>query len=111
VASENERRSRQRTATIHREQTAKNATNAFKNSNNPNVLGFKHLVDIEGVTGSIPVAPTININDLAFPPNRHSNDNGNDCPMPLWVSFLRRLFQRCFDGPGDGARRSIPAFS
>jgi hypothetical protein len=50
---------RQRTATIRREQTAKNATNVFRNSNNPNALGFKHLVDIERVTGSIPVAPTI----------------------------------------------------
>jgi hypothetical protein len=55
---ENETRSRQRTATIRREQTAKNTKNAFKNSNNLNVLGFKHLVDIEGVTSSIPVAPT-----------------------------------------------------
>jgi hypothetical protein len=37
----------------------KTATNAFVKSNNINILGFKHLVDIEGVTGSIPVAPTI----------------------------------------------------
>jgi hypothetical protein len=36
----------------------KNATNVFENSNNLNALDFKHLVDIEGVTGSIPVAPT-----------------------------------------------------
>jgi hypothetical protein len=59
AASENKKHLRQRTATIRREQTAKNATNLFRNSNNPNELGFKHLVDIEGVTGSIPVAPTI----------------------------------------------------
>jgi hypothetical protein len=44
---------------IRREQTAKNTTNVFGNPNKLNVLGFKHLVDIEGVTGSIPVAPTI----------------------------------------------------
>jgi hypothetical protein len=56
AASENKKHLRQRTATIRREQTAKNATNLFRNSNNPNELGFKHLVDIEGVTGSIPVA-------------------------------------------------------
>jgi hypothetical protein len=41
---------------IRREQTEKNATNDFKKSNYLNVFGFKHLVDIEGVTGSIPVA-------------------------------------------------------
>jgi hypothetical protein len=58
AASENKKHLRQRTATIRREQTAKNATNLFRSSNNPNELGFKHLVDIEGVTGSIPVAPT-----------------------------------------------------
>jgi hypothetical protein len=44
---------------IRREQTAKNTTNVFGNPNKLNVLGFKYLVDIEGVTGSIPVAPTI----------------------------------------------------
>jgi hypothetical protein len=33
--------------------------NVFKKSNKINLLGFEHLVDIEGVTGSIPVAPTI----------------------------------------------------
>jgi hypothetical protein len=47
----NEKCPRQRTATIRREQTGKNATNVFENSNNLNELGFKHLVDIEGVTG------------------------------------------------------------
>jgi hypothetical protein len=36
------------TATIRREQTEKNATNDFEKSNYLNVLGFKHLVDIEG---------------------------------------------------------------
>ena len=45
---ENEKRLRQRTATIRREQTEKNATNKFEKSNYLNVLGFKHLVDIEG---------------------------------------------------------------
>jgi hypothetical protein len=54
AASENKKHLRQRTATIRHEQTAKNATNLFRNSNNPNELGFKHLVDIEGVTGSTP---------------------------------------------------------
>jgi hypothetical protein len=53
MSSENEMRPRQRTATIRREQTEKNATNDFEKSNYLNVLGFKHLVDIEGVTGSI----------------------------------------------------------
>jgi hypothetical protein len=52
AASENKKHLRQRTATIRREQTAKNATNLFRNSNNPRELGFKHLVDIEGITGS-----------------------------------------------------------
>ena len=46
--NENEKRLRQRTATIRREQTEKNATNKFEKSNYLNVLGFKHLVDIEG---------------------------------------------------------------
>jgi hypothetical protein len=54
AGGENEKRLRQRTATIRREQTEKNATNKFEKSNYLNVLGFKHLVDIEGVTGSIP---------------------------------------------------------
>jgi hypothetical protein len=31
--------------------------NVFKKSNKINLLDFEHLVDIEGVTGSIPVAP------------------------------------------------------
>ena len=44
---------------IRREQTAKNTTNVFGNPNKLNVLGFKHLVDIEGVTGSIPVAHSV----------------------------------------------------
>jgi hypothetical protein len=35
------------------------SSSVFRNSNNLNALDFKHLVDIEGVTGSIPVAPTI----------------------------------------------------
>jgi hypothetical protein len=52
AASENKKHLRQRTATIRREQTAKNVTNLFRNSNNPKELGFKHLVDIEGITGS-----------------------------------------------------------
>jgi hypothetical protein len=65
LVQENETRSRQRTATIHREHTAKNTTNVFINPNNLNVLGFKHLVDIEGVTGSIPVAPTIQSHQTA----------------------------------------------
>jgi hypothetical protein len=64
---ENERRLRQRTATIRREQTEKNATNVFKMYNNINVLGPEHLVDIEGVTGSIPVAPTIQSYETAHP--------------------------------------------
>jgi hypothetical protein len=55
----------------------------------PVIEGFRarssageHLVDIEGVTGSIPVAPTIVFNKLAFP----SNGYGNDTAMPLPVS-------------------------
>jgi len=54
VAFGNEKRPRQRTATIRREQNKKNATNDFEKYNYLNVLDFKHLVDIEGVTGSIP---------------------------------------------------------
>src|SRR5450432_1617257 len=35
------------------------ATDVFRKANKLNSLGFDSLVDIEGVTGSIPVAPTI----------------------------------------------------
>jgi hypothetical protein len=61
AASENNKHLRQRTATIRREQTEKNATDDFEKSNYLNVLGFKQLVDIEGVTGSIPVAQSSGI--------------------------------------------------
>jgi hypothetical protein len=41
---------------VHR--PGRTSTSVCRNTNNLNGLGFKHLVDIEGVTGSIPVAPT-----------------------------------------------------
>jgi hypothetical protein len=43
-------------------------TNVFGNPNKLNVLGLKHLVDIEGVTGSIPVAPTTQSSGIELRP-------------------------------------------
>jgi hypothetical protein len=42
-------------------------TNAFEKINKLNRLGFDILVDIEGVTGSIPVAPTTQSSGLKLP--------------------------------------------
>jgi hypothetical protein len=95
----------QRTATIRREQTEKNATNVFEKSNYVNVLGFKHLVDIEGVTGSIPRKPhvfytTENKPFLRGFPATHFPDFG--------LCWRSRLLGGDFWRPVSASKNSVP---
>ena len=59
--------------TVYCETQAQRAPNAFGH------LGFKHLVDIEGVTGSIPVAPTIQFHRSGYFSVRFGQASASRC--------------------------------